>query len=76
MIEIIRTYDIVVLSFASAVLEEAGVGCLILDRHMGFADGLQGGIVPRLMVADDDAAQARRLLAEAGLRDELRALPR
>lgn len=72
MIELIRTHDLVVLSFAQAVLEEAGVGCLVLDRHMGVADGLQGGIVPRLMVMDDDARQARRLLSEAGLGRELR----
>lgn len=72
MIEIIRTYDIVVLSFAEATLESAGVGSLILDRHMGLADGLQGGVVPRLMVMDEDEAQARRILAEAGLEAELR----
>lgn len=72
MIEIIRTFDIVVLSFAETVLSEAGVDCLVLDRHMGVADGLQGGIVPRLMVLDADARQARRLLIEAGLGAELR----
>ncbi len=72
MIEIIRTHDIVVLSFAESTLEAGGVGCLILDRHMGFADGLQGGIVPRLMVERDSEAQARRLLSEAGLGHELR----
>lgn len=72
MIELIRTYDIVVLSFAETVLETAGIGGLILDRHMGLADGLQGGIVPRLMVAAPDEARARRVLAEAGLAHELR----
>lgn len=72
MIELIRTYDVVVLSFAETVLETAGIGALILDRHMGFADGLQGGVVPRLMVAEDDENQARRVLAEAGLAHELR----
>lgn len=72
MIEIIRTHDIVVLSFAEATLAAADIGCLILDRHMGFADGLQGGIVPRLMVESEDEAQARRILSEAGLGHELR----
>ena len=75
MIEIIRTWDIVVLSFAEAVLSEAGVESLVLDRHMGVADGLQGGIVPRLMVLADDERQARRLLVEAGLGHELRRPP-
>lgn len=72
MIELIRTFDIVVLSFAEAVLEEAGIGSLILDRHMGVADGSQGGVTPRLMVLEGDARQARRLLVEAGLAAELR----
>lgn len=76
MIEIIRTYDIVVLSFAQSVLESAGVESLVLDRHMGFADGLQGGVVPRLMVAADDETQARRVLVDAGLGDELRPIER
>lgn len=71
MIEIIVTYDIVVLNFAEAVLGEAGVGVLLLDQHMGFADGLHGGVVPRLMVAREDERQARRLLREAGLGREL-----
>lgn len=72
MIEIIRTHDIVVLSFASSMLEDAGIGSLVLDRHMGLVDGAQGGIVPRLMVMDEDEAQARRILTDAGLAQELK----
>lgn len=72
MEELIRTHCIVVMSFAEAVLEEAGIACLILDRHMGVADGAQGGVVPRLLVDVANARQARRLLTEAGLQAELR----
>lgn len=72
MIEILRTHDIVVLSFASSMLEDAGIGSLVLDRHMGLVDGVQGGIVPRLMVMDEDEAQARRILIDAGLAQELK----
>ena len=75
MDELIRTHCIVVLSFAEAVLDEAGIRCLILDRHMAVADGAQGGVVPRLLVDDADSRQARRLLIEAGLLAELRQAP-
>ncbi|MEO8714309.1 MAG: DUF2007 domain-containing protein [Acetobacteraceae bacterium] len=58
--------DSVRLSFLSALLADAGIACLLLDQHASVMEGSAGAIQRRLMVADDDAPQARRVLAEAG----------
>ena len=40
---------------------------LVLDEHASSMDGSIGAIPRRLVVADEDAARARRILAESGL---------
>jgi len=62
--ELLRSADPVRVSFLEALLAEAGIEVLILDRNM---NGTWGAAFPsRLMVDDEDHAQARRLLIEAG----------
>ncbi|GIX17094.1 MAG: hypothetical protein KatS3mg119_1280 [Rhodothalassiaceae bacterium] len=68
---LLRTNDLVVLSKARAVLEGRGIGAVVLDEHMSVLDGSIGALPRRLMVADEDAAAARRALREAGLGHEL-----
>jgi hypothetical protein len=66
MIEVHRTNDPVEMSFVQAVLKEAGIPCFVTDDQ---ASSLYGGSLkqlrPRLLVADDDAEEAKRLLKEA-----------
>lgn len=66
MIEVFSTNDPVRLSFAQAVLKEAGIEAAVLDSQTA---GLFGGALPwikrRMLVAEDDADRARRLLVEA-----------
>jgi hypothetical protein len=65
MRELVRTADLVRLSFLQALLAEAGIESLVLDANTGAL--FPSGIVPRLMVADnDDLARARRVLLDAG----------
>ena len=65
MRELLRTGDLVRLSFLQALLAEAGIDSLVLDANTGSL--LPYGIVPRLMVADnDELEEARRVLLEAG----------
>ena len=54
------------LSFLIALLEDAGVAAILLDRHASAMDGSIGAVPRRIAVADADAATARRVLAEAG----------
>ena len=65
MKELLRTNNFVYLSFAEAVLRDAGVEVLIFDNHMSVMEGSLGVLPRRLMVADEDLARAKKLLAEA-----------
>ncbi len=66
MIEILRTNDPVRLSWAEALLADAGVESFMMDIHASAIEGSISAIQRRLMVADDDAERAKRILAEAG----------
>ncbi|PSJ62560.1 DUF2007 domain-containing protein [Kumtagia ephedrae] len=72
MIELIRTNDAVVLSFAQSLLRDAGIECLVADQNMSVLDGSIGILPRRILVADDDAEEARRLFADAGIGNEMR----
>jgi hypothetical protein len=72
MHELIRTNDLVVLSAAEALLRGTGIEPFIADSHMSVLEGSLGLLPRRLMVTDDDAPRARRLLTDAGLGAELR----
>ena len=72
MIELIRTNDAVVISFAEALLRDAGIACFVADQNMSVLDGSIGILPRRLMVAEDDADQARRILTEAGIAHDMR----
>jgi hypothetical protein len=64
MIALLTTTDSVKLAAVSALLADGGVTCETFDSGAG---GLYPSIIPRrIMVADEDAASARRLLRQAG----------
>lgn len=65
MKELLRTNDVVRLSWIRAVLGEAGVDSLILDRHTSIVEGSLGAIPCRLVVADGDYLRAMAALHRA-----------
>ncbi len=65
MKEILRTNDVVLLSFATALLRDAGMVPVVLDTHTSIMEGSIGAIPRRLMVADTDCDSARALLDAA-----------
>ncbi len=71
MIELLRTNDPVLLSFAEAILTEGAIDHFVADRHMSALEGSLGFLQRRILVADDQVAQARRLLSDVGLADDL-----
>ena len=71
MIELLRTNDPVLLSFAEAVLASEKVAFLVTDRHMSVLEGSLGFIRRRLLVAEQDCDRARTALEEAGLGADL-----
>lgn len=67
MREVLRTNDMVLISFAASLLTEARIEHVIFDANMSVVEGSLGILPRRLMVGEDDAAAARRLLSEAGI---------
>lgn len=65
MKELLRTNDPVLLSFAEAVLREAGLNPWVADTHMSILDGSIGALPRRLLMPDDEVEEARSLLDEA-----------
>ncbi|WP_269932094.1 putative signal transducing protein [Aminobacter sp. HY435] len=72
MIELIRTNDAVIISFVESLLRDAGIGCFIADQNMSVLDGSLGILPRRIMIDEDDAAEARQLLTDAGIEHEIR----
>lgn len=72
MIELIRTNDAVLLSFAESLMKDAGIHCLIADQGMSILEGSLGMLPRRLLVDADREADARRIFTDAGLAGELR----
>ena len=67
---LIFTTDPVAISFAQAVLKDAGIECFVLDQNMSVLE--PGIMIPkRLVVLGEDEAFARRALEDAGLAREL-----
>jgi hypothetical protein len=71
MIELLRSNDPVILSFAEALLKEAAIGYQIVDGNMSVMEGSLGILPRRILVVRDSLEGARRILAEAGLKQEL-----
>lgn len=65
MREVLRTNDIVRLSFLRAVLAEAGIEAIVLDEHMSVLEGSAAAIPRRVMVCEADESEALALIAAA-----------
>ncbi len=72
MVEILRTNDLVTISAVEALLTAAGIHVLVADGYMSALEGSIGAFQRRMLVLDDEEAEARALIAEAGLGAELR----
>jgi hypothetical protein len=70
--ELIRTNDAVLVSAVAALLDGAAIPHQVFDQNMSVLEGSIGVLACRVLVAEEDAAAARRLLQEAGLGHELR----
>lgn len=71
MVPLLKTNDMVLISYVEALLDEAGIGHLVLDGNMSILEGSLGIIARRVMVTEDDLAAAVRLMREAELAHEL-----
>lgn len=71
MICLIRTMNPVTLSYAQALLKDAEIETFLFDMNASVMDGSTILVRRRLMIIDEDEAEARSVLIAAGLGDEL-----
>lgn len=72
MAELVRTNDPSIISVVEGLLTEAGIPYQVADRNMSVLEGGINAIQMRVLVPDDDEAEARTLLADADLGQWLR----
>ncbi len=61
----VRTNDLVLISFVEALLGDAGIDSVVLDAHTSMIEGSVNAIQRRLMVVDEDYERAKSLLLES-----------
>lgn len=76
MEELLKTNDLVLISFVEAILKEIDAGYFIADTAISALEGSIGILPRRIMIVSEDAPRARRALADAGLATELADPPR
>ena len=67
MKELLRSNDAVLLSYVSALLEEANIGFMVADLNMSVLEGSIGALPRRVLVEIERIGRARSLLTEAGI---------
>lgn len=72
MLELVRTNDPVTISFIEALLRDAGIAHFVADQNMSIAEGSLGILAKRIMVDGERLDEARKILADAGIADEIR----
>ena len=72
MEELLRSNNIITLSFVQSLMRDAGIEALWADRNMSTLEGSIGAIPQRILVDSDRINEARRIIIDAGLENELR----
>ena len=67
MQELLRSNDLVLLSYVTHLLDEAGIAHIMFDVHTSAVEGSIGILPRRLMVNDDDINAACNLLRNASI---------
>ncbi len=67
MEELLRSNDLVYLSFVRHVLEEEGIEFMQLDDHMSALEGSIGALPRRIMVASELLERAKSAIGNASL---------
>ncbi|MEP3247155.1 MAG: DUF2007 domain-containing protein [Sneathiella sp.] len=64
MIELVRMNDPVLISYIMSILEEEGIGAVVLDEHTSVLEGSIGAIQRRIMVLEEDLQAAKRVVED------------
>ena len=67
MKELLRSNDPVLLSYVSALLDEARIDFILADLNMSVLEGSIGALPRRILVAAESLRRVRSILNEAGI---------
>lgn len=71
MEELLKTNDLVLISFTESLMRDAGIAFLLLDQNMSVIEGSLGVLPRRVLVPSDRLEEARSILQAAGIGAEL-----
>jgi hypothetical protein len=71
MEELLKTNDLVLISFVDALMRDAGIEVLVLDQNMSVIEGSLGVLPRRILVPGARLDEARQILQAAGIGSEL-----
>lgn len=72
MRQLLQTNDPVLISFVEALLKDNNMAAIVLDQNMSVLEGSIGILQKRIMVADDEFENARKILIDADLQEWLK----
>ena len=72
MIELMRTNDLVAISYVEVLLKSNDIIHAVFDQHMSVLEGSIGILPRRVMIDDERKEEARRLVRDAGLAQYLK----
>lgn len=68
---LVKTNDLVLLSYINALFKDGNITHQILDNNMSILEGSVGVIPRRVLVEEVDVPRAKAILIDAGLGHEL-----
>ena len=71
MEELLKTNDLVLISYVEALMRDAGIEILVVDQNMSVIEGSLGVLPRRILVAEDRLESARQIIHSAGIGAEL-----
>ncbi|WP_155851947.1 DUF2007 domain-containing protein [Ahrensia sp. 13_GOM-1096m] len=72
MEELLRSNNLITLSFVQSLMRDAEIECLWADQNMSTLEGSVGAIPQRILVETAKLQEARQIIIEVGLEKELR----
>lgn len=75
MKELLRTTDLVLLTYVSSLLKDAGISAMIADSYVSAVEGSIGAFPRRVLVAAEDWHRSTSILTDAGLAEHLKTDP-
>ena len=68
---LLRSTDIVLVSFVRSLMKDAGIETFVLDENIDMAQGIPNIVPSRVMVPDNRLNEARQIMGDADLGREV-----